>query len=293
MNEGEKLPQEMASTYFNPIINENRRPLTADDLDEETIHRFEQAVDEAFPAEKEVAKKRTRYLIPYILQSIDWDIYNSPLRGWQLVYYYKRDRFLEVTKLDYEEFCKHTLLINSLNQLGLEPEPTFEFILFLKYYYTLRSELHFSPLEQLQQLKSALDVDLKRASMTVSVNGRNFKFENKEFIKELFRHVDTGELDNFKFKDNFSEGPSRDKIRALDYYLVKTLLDYLPIRVANRRGRFTQAERNFSLCVLNLCGRLVGDDIEGICSHENNVTFDKLMRDFKDAPIPFAMELFL
>ena len=26
-----------------------------------------------------------------------------------------------------------------------------------------------------------------------------------------------------KFKDNFSEGPSRDKIRALDYYLVKTL----------------------------------------------------------------------
>ena len=58
MNEGEKLPQEMASTYFNPIINENRRPLTADDLDEETIHRFEQAVDEAFPAEKEVAKKR-------------------------------------------------------------------------------------------------------------------------------------------------------------------------------------------------------------------------------------------
>ena len=129
--------------------------------------------------------------------------------------------------------------------------------------------------------------------MTVSVNGRNFKFENKEFIKELFRHVDTGELDNFKFKDNFSEGPSRDKIRALDYYLVITLLDYLPIRVANRRGRFTQAERNFSLCVLNLCGRLVGDDIEGICSHENNVTFDKLMRDFKDAPIPFAMELFL
>ena len=215
------------------------------------------------------------------------------MRGWQLVYYYKRDRFLEVTKLDYEEFCKHTLLINSLNQLGLEPEPTFEFILFLKYYYTLRSELHFSPLEQLQQLKSALDVDLKRASMTVSVNGRNFKFENKEFIKELFRHVDTGELDNFKFKDNFSEGPSRDKIRALDYYLVKTLLDYLPIRVANRRGRFTQAERNFSLCVLNLCGRLVGNDIEGICSHENNVTFDKLMRDFKDAPIPFAMELFL
>ena len=153
--------------------------------------------------------------------------------------------------------------------------------------------MHYSPLEQLQQLKSALDVDLERASMTVSVNGKNFKFENKEFVKALFSGIDCSKLDYFKFKDNFNEGPSRDKIRALDYYLVKTLLDYLPIRVASRRGRFTQAERNFSLCVLNFCGRLTGDDIEGICSHENNVTFDKLMRDFKDTPIPFAMELFL
>ena len=293
MNKVEKQPQEMASTYFNPIIKENRRPLTIDELDKETVCLFEQAVDEAFPTEREVVKKRTRYLIPYILQAIDWDNYSSPLHGWHLAYYYKRDRFLEVTKLDYEDFCNHTLLINSLEQLGLEPEPTFEFILFLKYYYTLRSELHYSPLEQLQQLKSALDVDLERASMTVSVNGKNFKFENKEFVKALFRGIGCSILDYFKFEDNFNEGPSRDKIRALDYYLVKTLLDYLPIRVASRRGRFTQAERNFSLCVLNFCGRLTGDDIEDICSHENNVTFDKLMRDFKDTPIPFAMELFL
>ena len=49
MNEVEKLPQEMASTYFNPIIKENRRPLTVDELDKETVCLFEQAVDEAFP----------------------------------------------------------------------------------------------------------------------------------------------------------------------------------------------------------------------------------------------------
>ena len=36
MNKVEKQPQEMASTYFNPIIKENRRPLTIDELDKET-----------------------------------------------------------------------------------------------------------------------------------------------------------------------------------------------------------------------------------------------------------------
>ncbi len=227
------------------------------------------------------------------MQSIDWDIYNIPLCGWQLSFYYKRDRFIEMTKLNYEDFCNHALLIKSIDQLGLEHEPTFEFILFLKYYYTLRSELRYSPFELLKQLKSALDAPLERATMIVSVNGKNFKFENKEFVKELFNLIDDKKLDEYRFKDDLSEGPVRDRIRALDYYLIKTLLDYLPIKVDNRRGRYTQAERNFSLCVLNLCGRLVGEDIEGICSHENNVTFDKLMRDFKDTPIPFAMELFL
>lgn len=288
-----KLPQEETSTYFNTIINADRKPMTIDELDEESISKFEQAVAEAFPDDCEVVNKRIRYLIPYILQSIDWDLYSTPLHGWQLQYYYKRERFLEVTALSYEDFCDHDLLIRSLEDLGLEPEPTFEFILFLRYYFTLRSELRHSPFEQFQQLRQALGGDLNKASMTVAVNGKNFKFENKEFIRQLFYSVDETQLDKFAFKDDFCEGSARDKVRALDYYMIKTLLDYLPTQVGNRRGRYTQAERNFSLCVLNFCGRLNGDDIEGICSHENNVTFDKLMRDFKDTPIPFAMELFL
>ncbi len=47
------------------------------------------------------------------------------------------------------------------------------------------------------------------------------------------------------------------------------------------------------LSVLSICERLPDIDREGECSQENNATFDKLMRDFKDTPIPFAMELFL
>lgn len=166
-------------------------------------------------------------------------------------------------------------------------------ILFLKYYYDLRSEPHYSPLEMLQKLKeesAATEGDIK---MEVVINGRHFKFSNSEFIKALLCSIDERDLGKHVFSDTFDQGGMRDKTRALDYYLIKTLLDYLPTKVEERKGKFSQTERNFALSVLNYCGRLVGDDIEGLCSFENNATFDKLMRDFKNTPIPFAMELFL
>ena len=129
--------------------------------------------------------------------------------------------------------------------------------------------------------------------MDVVVDGRHFKFNNSSFIKALINSVKTDELIGLSFKNNFDEGPYREKVRALDYYIIKTLLDYLPIKTERKRGNFSQAERNFSLCVLNFCGRLQGDYPDIICSQFNNATFDKLMRDFKDTEIPFAMELFL
>jgi hypothetical protein len=48
----------------------------------------------------------------------------------------------------------------------------------------------------------------------------------------------------------------------------------------------------FSLSTLNYFGRLTDDDCEGFCSKGNNATFDKLMRDFCDTRILFAMGLF-
>lgn len=287
-------PQELTSTYFNSIIKKAVSPVTVDDLDPALVSRFEDAVAQGFPEDFEQTKERIHYLIPYILNSIDWDAYRLPLEGWQLKYYYKRDRFLEVTGLDYEKFLEHSALMDSLEQLSLAPAPTFEFILFLKYYYTLRSDLRHSPNEILASLKQALKTATDdEIMMDVKVGKRHFKFENVEFIKRLFETVNDQALNLVRFNDSFSEGVYRDKVRALDYYMIKTLLDYLPIKVEKRRGKFTQAERNFSLSVLNFVGRLAGDDIEGICSQENNVTFDKLMRDFRDSPIPYAMELFL
>lgn len=289
----ERPLQETTSTYFNNILNRDVTPQTVLTFDPDKIKEFKDVVAQAFPEQADDINHRVYYLIPYILQTINWDEYGSGFQPWQLIYYYQRDRFLQKTGLRYEDFMQHEPLMRSIQDLGLQPEPTFEFILFLKYYYELRSGLRFSSVEQLDKLMEALSSENVVAKMDVVVNGHHFKFENTPFIKSLFGAIDPSYLNSGAFRDNFDEGGAREKIRALDYYLVKTLLDYLPIKSRSQRGQYSQPERNFGLSVLNFCGRIGGDSPEVICSNLNNVTFDKLMRDFKGVRIPFAMELFL
>ncbi|MCH5214226.1 MAG: hypothetical protein J1E97_03465 [Muribaculaceae bacterium] len=289
----ERPVQETTSTYFNPILKKGVAPVSVENIDPGLIDTFNSAVEEAFTDDAPVVKERIKYLMPYIIQNIDWEEYGMPLEGWQLKYYYQRERFLKVSGLSYDKFLNHTLLLQAIEDLELEPEPVFEFILFLSYYYHLRCDLRYSSIELLEKLKTELKKGNAEAQMDVVLDGRHYKFSNSSFVKALISSVEIEALTGGSFKNDFNEGPHRDKVRALDYFLIKTLLDFLPIHKEGRRGRFSQAERNFSLCVLNFCGRLQGDEPEIICSQFNNATFDKLMRDFKDTEIPFAMELFL
>lgn len=291
-----ELPvQETTSVYFNNIIRRDVSPITINELAQESIDSFNQQVELAFTDEAEAAKRRFRYLVPYILQNIDWEEYATPLEAWQLKYYYQRDRFIRKTGLDWDRFLKHEPMQRSLDALGLEPEPVFEFILFLRYYFGLRSDLKFSCIEQFDMMVDELEnCESANVTMDVNIGGKHFKINNSQFLRKMFNSVDRSRLSGGAFINDFNQGTSRDKLRALDYYLVKTLLDYLPTDKSLRRGgRFSQAERNFGLSVLSICGRLPDIDREGECSQENNATFDKLMRDFGGQPIPFAMELFL
>lgn len=291
-----ELPiQETTSVYFNNIIRRDVSPVTVDELPQENLDYFNRQIELAFTDEAETAERRVRYLVPYILQNIDWEEYATPLEAWQLRYYYQRERFISKTGLDYDRFMEHEPMQRALTALGLEAEPVFEFILFLKYYYSLRSDLKFSCSEQFDLMVKELEQsDSASVKMDVAIGGKHFKIDNSKFLRMLFLSVDHSRLTGGAFVNDFNQGTSRDKIRALDYYMVKTLLDYLPIDKSLRRGgRFSQAERNFALSVLSLCGRLPDIDWEGECGPENNATFDKLMRDFAGRPIPFAMELFL
>lgn len=287
--------QEATSVYFNNIIRRDVTPVSVEDLDPSRIENFNRQIEMAFTDEAETAIQRLHYLVPYIIQNIDWEEYETPLEAWQLRYYYQRERFLEKTGLDWNKFMAHEPMQRALETLGLEPEPVFEFILFLKYYYGLRSDLRYSCTEQFGKLMSELERNHSAGvTMDVNIGGKHYRINNAGFLRRMFQSVDMECLSGGAFANDFDQGSVRDKIRALDYYMVKTLLDYLPIDKSLRRGgRFSQTERNFGLSVLSVCGRLPDIDREGVCSQENNATFDKLMRDFAGATIPFAMELFL
>ncbi len=292
----DKTIQEQTSVCFNHILKKGYKPLRVNELPEEVIEDFNEKIRLAFTDEADVVFKRIYYMIPYILQSIDWDAYGIPLEAWQIQFYYHRDRFLVMTRLSYDKFLSHCPLQKAIRKLGLEAEPTFEFILFLKYYFGMRSELRFSPLELLDKAVDAIENLSSSDSVTMDINigGKHYRFSNRFFLKELLSGCDKNRLKASELINDFSQGGIRDKIRAIDYFIVRTLLDYLPISINNRKtGAYTQIERNFGLSVLSFLGRLPDVDREGECSRENNATFDKLMRDFRDIPIPFAMEYFL
>lgn len=291
-----ELPlQETTSVYFNNIIRRDVSPITVDELAPDRLDSFNRQIELAFTDEAETTKRRVRYLAPYILQNIDWEEYATPLEAWQLRYYYQRERFIRKSGLDYKLFMEHEPMQRALRALGLEPEPVFEFILFLKYYYSLRSDLRFSCMEQFDIIAAELQKNTSATvTMDVNIDGKHFKINNPQFLRRIFLSVDRSALSGGEFVNDFNQGASRDKIRALDYYIVKTLLDYLPSdRTLRRGGRFSQAERNFGLSVLSICGRFPDIYREVECGPDNNATFDKLMRDFAGQPIPFAMELFL
>ena len=99
--------REETSIYFNNIIRRDVRPIRFDELSAATVEEFSRQVRIAFPQEGEQAVSRVKYLMPYILQNIDWEIYAIPLESWQIGYYYQRERFLNRTKLDYDRFIQH------------------------------------------------------------------------------------------------------------------------------------------------------------------------------------------
>lgn len=106
-----------------------------------------------------------------------------------------------------------------------------------------------------------------------------FEFANSLFIQSMLEFYSSHNLISHGLIERENK---RVRERTIQYSLVKTLLDYLPIKTDKSEGvSFVQAERDLALCTLYLCKLLMGDPAY-VCTKDNNATFDKLMRDFKD-----------
>lgn len=72
---------------------------------------------------------------------------------------------VEVVEIPEKQLFIGTQYHPEYNSTVLHLNPLFEFILFLWYYYSLRADLRFSSIEQLQKLQDALQGDNVNASM--------------------------------------------------------------------------------------------------------------------------------
>lgn len=205
----------------------------------------------------------------------------QPLQA-PFAYYRSRETYLKELPFTEEEFYKFTYIQDAISKLGLKPQPTFEFITFLFHIIKVWSENQITTSGAkidniLSLIKEQPNAEL---TMNIKVGSKTFEFTNSLFIQSLLEFYSSHNLISHDLVERENK---RVRERTIQYSLVKTLLDYLPIKVIRQEGaRFAQAERNFALCVLYLCKLLLGKAPSILCSYLNNATFDKLMRDLKD-----------
>lgn len=238
-------------------------------------------------------EEHIRYIRKYVLRYPDFDGEEYSPSWYAFTYYDFREERIKQCRLSESEFFQFDILQSCISDLGLSSKATFDFIVFL--WHELFKWLHYGSGERagdrifqiIERIKEHPDDRLK---LDIKVGKKHFTFFNEVFIKSIIANFTASDLE----ASNLIE-KSYPLKREIDYIFIKTLLDNLPITYKKeKKGAYSQSERTLGLCVLWLTGEidhLKGDSPNIICSKFNNATFDKLMRDYKDLPLPAVLPL--
>lgn len=245
-------------------------------------------------SEHKAITERLKYIRSYTLRFPDFD-------GEQWLptqdaenYYENREQRIDNSGLSEDEFNDFDILQEAISDLGLSPKATFDFIVFI--WHELSKWLYRGTIERMEDRINRLIARIDERpndsmELDIKVGSKHFKFANQQFIKSIIASFISYRLESGNQVETIY--PTK---REIDYILVRTILQFLPIKhKKQKKGTFTQAERNLGLCVLWLTGELnhkKGDDPTEYCTNYNNATFDKLMRDYKDMSLPIISPLF-
>lgn len=240
-------------------------------------------------SEHDNIRERLEYMRPYILKYPDYDGEGFVISEDAFNHYKWRKNKLERTGLSEEEFYQFEIMQKAITDLNLSQKPTFEFILYLwdilkdkrysKQNHTTVDDIFKSLIKRIN------DYPQDPISLNFHVGKKHFTFNNQAFIKALISLYEKSGILAGGLTETLTQ-----KEREIDYILLRTLLTNLPIKhKKEKKGTYSQAERNFCLCVLWLIGSInhkKSDDPYEYCTHENNASFDKLMRDFNGYDVP-------
>lgn len=245
-------------------------------------------------SEHEDIAEQLKYIRSYTLRFPEFDGEQWQPSQDATNYYDNREQRIDDCGLSEDEFNEFDILQEAISDLGLSPKATFDFIVFIwrelsKWLYRGTTERMEDRINRLVERIDGRPND--SMELDIKIGKKHFKFANQQFIKSIIASFINSRLESGNQVETIY--PAK---REIDYILVRTILQFLPIKhKKQKKGTFTQAERNLGLCVLWLTGELnhkKGDDPTDYCTKDNNATFDKLMRDYKDMPLPIISPLF-
>ena len=241
-----------------------------------------------FPAEQrtEIAERLT-YINQYVSQYPEFDGEEWSIPFLAIEYYEKRDKILKDLFISECYFDNFTMMQTAIVNLGLLPKPTFELIVFL--WNILIKWEGKGKLRLGMKLRDVVDRITNNpedyVTLEIKVGKKHFEFDNGKFVKAMI-----ATYLNYDNEADLLEEEVNTKTRELSYILVRTLLNNLPIKhKKEKKGTFSQAERNFSLGVLWLNGGIIhkpDEDPELRCC---NAIFDQLMRNNKNTRLPIVL----
>ena len=136
-------------------------------------------------SEHEDIRERLKYLRPYIINYPEYDGEDFFLSEEAYNHYKWREQKMAETSLSEKEFYSFKEMQEAIVSLGLDPKPTFEFILYL--WHILRNWLY-------KGIKERLDERINRIwnkfgenpeleiSADFKVGNKHFKFDNQDFL---------------------------------------------------------------------------------------------------------------
>lgn len=237
----------------------------------------------------DLIRTRLQYIRKYTLKYPDFDgeTYFPSISA--TTYYDSREKNIEFVGFTEKDFFLIKEMTKAVNDLGLSSEATFELIVFL--WKELKKWKDYGSIEWVsKKIKRIFKLINDKPNVTlkldVKVDKKHVKFNNSDFIKSLFAvylHADVQD-----YVEN-----TRPKKREIDYILIKTLLDNLPIK-CEKKGKYTQAERNLALSALWLTGEIIHGKFDSPIDSEtfSNGSFDSLIRDYKDMPLPVIRPIY-
>lgn len=194
--------------------------------------------------------ERLKYIRSYTLLFPEFDGEQWQPSQDAMSYYDNREQRIKNCGLSEDEFNEFEILQESISDLGLSPKATFDFIVFI--WHELSKWLYRGTIERMEdRINRLVERTDERPNdsmeLDIKIGSKHFKFANQQFIKSIIANFINSLLESGNQVETIY--PAK---REIDYILVRTILQFLPIKHKKQKKRYVHTSRKEfrSMCLV-------------------------------------------